>query len=205
VIVLIVQVAGLVLFVVGTVALGLVLRRTPTAEAAARASRVSHLLFWLGRVLPWTVGIFFPGPAALDRLVGLDALPVPFAARLIVGGAMLVVGVILMQLSINGLKRQGGGAPALKLTDTVVGTGVYGAMRNPMALGFYIGLLGGALLAGSTYILLYTLTMIAAHVFNLKYFEELELSLRYGTSYERYRASTPFLFPHMGRRAPRSG
>ena len=202
---LIVQMVGLTLFVTGTVALGLLLRRTPTAVAAAALSRVSHLLFWFGLVLPWTVGVFYPCPAALDRLVGLPSLSIPFIARLILGLGTLVIGVVFMQLSINGLKRQGRGAPALLLTDTVVDTGVYGAVRNPMACGFYVGLLGGSVLAGSTYVLLYTLAVIAAHLFNLKCFEESELSLRYGAAYERYRDSTPFLLPRFGRRADGSG
>ena len=193
--VVVVQLAGLAIFILGTVVLGVLLRRTPSLQRAESLSRVSHLLFWLELVFPWTVGVFFPGVGALGRITRLPAVPVPFAARLIVGLPLLVAGVVLMQLSIKGLKREGQGAPALVLTRTLVDSGVYGAVRNPMALGFYIALVGGALLTGSTYVLVYTLGIIAAHAFNLKYFEELELTIRYGESYERYRSSTPFLLP----------
>jgi protein-S-isoprenylcysteine O-methyltransferase Ste14 len=202
VIVLEVQVAGLAAFITGTLALGLLLRRHPSPQRAESLSRISHLLFWLGLVLPWTVGVFYPGGATLDILTGLPSVPVPLALRLIVGIPLLAGGVALMQLSINGLKRRGKGAPALVLTQSVVDSGVYGALRNPMALGFYIALLAGALLTGSSWVLLYTLGIIAAHVLNLKYFEEFELSQRYGESYERYRASTPFLVPRF---KPRRG
>jgi protein-S-isoprenylcysteine O-methyltransferase Ste14 len=195
VVVLVAQLAGLALFILGTVVLGMRLRRAPSLERAESLSRVSHLLFWVGLVLPWTVGVFFPGGAALDRLAGLPAIPVPLVFRLIVGVPMLVFGVVLMQLSINALKRKGKGAPALVLTQEVVHSGVYGAVRNPMALGFYVALIGGALLTGSTYVTLYSLGIIAAHAFNLKYFEELELRSRYGESYECYASSTPFLVP----------
>jgi protein-S-isoprenylcysteine O-methyltransferase Ste14 len=98
--------------------------------------------------------------------------------------------------------RRGRGAPAFKLTSSVVDTGVYALTRNPMSFGFYAGCLGGALLTGSSYLLLYTvLGVIPAHLFNLKFLEELELRLRYGQSYERYRASMPFLLPRFRPRA----
>lgn len=193
--VLLAQLSGLAIFVVGTVALGLALRRNPCAQEAKRLSRVSHLLFWLGLVLPWTVGVFYPGGAAMDRLVGLPALPFPPAARCVIGLPMLVGGIALMQLSINALSRKGRGAPALKLTQTVVDSGIYGAVRNPMALGFYVALLGGATLLRSSFVMLYTLGIVAARAFNLVFFEETELAQRYGEPYERYRAVTPFLVP----------
>ena len=88
---------------------------------------------------------------------------------------MLLGGVALMQLSISGLRRKGRGDPAFKLTSSVVATGVSAATRNPMSLGFDQGCLGGAILAGSTYALLYTvLGVIPVHVFNVKSFEQLE-------------------------------
>jgi protein-S-isoprenylcysteine O-methyltransferase Ste14 len=102
---------------------------------------------------------------------------------------------------MSGLGQHGKGAPAFKLTSNVVSNGVYGWVRNPMALGFYLATLDGALLAGSTYMLLYTaIGVISMHLLNLKFFEELELSLRYGDSYEAYRSSTPFLIPRLVKR-----
>jgi hypothetical protein len=50
---------------------------------------VSHLFFWLALVLPWTVGIFYPGPSTLDELVGLNPLSARFCGRLIIGGAVV--------------------------------------------------------------------------------------------------------------------
>lgn len=195
--VLIVQLAGVAVFLAVTLVLGVSLRNRPESQIAETLSRVSHLAFWFGLILPWTVGLFTPGSAALDKLAGLPALPLPLWLR-IAGGGVLVAGVIVMQLSIARLGRAGRGAPALKLTSTVVATGPYAVVRNPMALGFYLGLLGGAILSGSTYVMLYTcLGIIPVHLFNLRFFEELELTLRYGESYERYRSSTPFLIPRL--------
>lgn len=198
--VLITQLSGVVAFLIATLVLGLLLRRRRQRHLAEAASRVSHLAFWLGLVAPWAVGFIVPGPAALDRFAGLGPLSLPLWLRLVAGGAMLVAGVVLMRASMAGLRRQGRGAAAFQLTRTVVRTGVYGVVRNPMSLGYYIGCLGGAVLGGSTYVLLYTgLGVIPVHLFNLKFFEELELSLRYGESYERYRESTPFLVPRYRR------
>ena len=203
--VVIAQLAGVAVFVLVTTALGMRLRRATEARHAASLSRVSHAAFWLALVAPWTVGLFFPGPSALDRLVGLPPLPLAPALRMAAGGVMLLAGVAFMQLSINALGRRGRGAPSFKLTSSVVDTGVYALTRNPMSFGFYTACLGGALLSGSSYVLLYTVFgVIPAHLFNLKFFEELELRSRYGESYERYRADTPFLVPRLRPRASRT-
>ena len=51
--------------------------------------------------------------------------------------------------------------------------------------------------SGSTFIALSVLLgLIPAHVFFLKYFEELELELRLGESYLEYKKSGPFLIPN---------
>jgi len=199
--VLVAQLSGVGVFVVVTLALGVLLRKRPQQELAERLSRVSHLAFWLGLTAPWALGFLFPGIAALDRVSGLGPLPLALWVRVVVGGPLLVVGVAFMQASMSGLGRKGRGAAAFKLTSNVVATGVYGLVRNPMALGYYAACLGGAVLAGSTWMLLYTaLGVIPAHVFNLVSFEELELSLRYGEPYQAYRATTPFLIPQLRRR-----
>ena len=200
--VLVIQLSGVAVFLIVTLVLGVSLRRRREARYGETLSRVSHLAFWFGLVLPWAVGLFVPGPAALDRLVGLPPLPLPLWLRIAAGGVLLVAGVAVMQLSISRLGHAGRGAPALKLTSAVVESGLYAVVRNPMALGFYVGLLGGAVLSGSTYVLLYTcLSVIPVHLLNLRFFEELELTLRYGESYERYRGSTPFLIPRLRPRA----
>jgi protein-S-isoprenylcysteine O-methyltransferase Ste14 len=50
--------------------------------------------------------------------------------------------------------------------------------------------------SGSTFITLVVLLgLIPAHIFFLKYFEELELELRFGESYKQYEQTVPFLIP----------
>jgi hypothetical protein len=97
-----------------TIAVGIRLRAHREPSAAETLSRVSHLAFWIGLVAPWALGLIWPGPAALDRLVGLPPLPVGLWVRLALGIPLLVGGVALMQASISGLKRRGeGGAGPL--------------------------------------------------------------------------------------------
>ena len=67
-----------------------------------------------------------------------------------------------------------------------------------MSLGYYLISLGVSLLAGSTYLACITLLpLIPAHAYNLKYFEEAELELRYGGIYSEYKRRVPFLIPGM--------
>lgn len=59
-----------------------------------------------------------------------------------------------------------------------------------------IGAFDLLLISGLSYLLLATLfVIIPVHVFNLLYFEEGELRLRYGASYEKYKARAPFIIP----------
>ena len=49
---------------------------------------------------------------------------------------------------------------------------------------------------GSTFLtLIVALGVIPSHIFFLKYFEELELELRFGESYLEYKKTVPFLIP----------
>jgi protein-S-isoprenylcysteine O-methyltransferase Ste14 len=194
--VIIAQIAGVAAFIGTTAVLGVLLRGRREAAVAVSLSRVSHLAFWLGLAAPWPIGLFWPGVNELDRLVGLPPLPLALWIRIALGAPLLLAGMTLMQAAMSALRRQGKGAPAFQLTDTVASTGVYGRTRNPMALGWYAACIGGALLSGSTWMLLYSaLGVVPVHLLNLKVFEELELSLRHGDDYQRYRETTPFLLP----------
>jgi protein-S-isoprenylcysteine O-methyltransferase Ste14 len=69
-----------------------------------------------------------------------------------------------------------------------------------MSLGFYMACVGVGILTGSLAVTLGALFVITpVHMFNLKYFEERELELRFGQPYRTYRSHTPFLFPRLVR------
>ncbi len=198
-VIIILQVLGTTAFAVGTLALGLYLRRHRTKEAAERASRVSHGLYWVGLVLPGTIGIFYPRLTHFDEIVGLPSLPARPVA-LGIGIAVLLIGLALNLGSQMALRRLGEGTNAFWLTQRLVAGNLYARTRNPMSLGYYLQCVGLGLIAGSTYITLGSLLgIVPVHIFNLLYFEELELSLRLGPTYLEYRRRVPFLLPRLGK------
>lgn len=189
------QIIGVLAFVTGTWIVGVRVRSQRAREAAEHASRVSHFLFWLGLVLPAAIGIVYPGLTGFDKLLGVPSLPHDYLLGPL-GAVSVVAGIVLMILANVSLLHRGRGTAAFVLTRDVVGLGVYALIRNPMSLGYYLALVGIALLAGSTYLTLAAvLVVIPAHVFNLVYFEELELERRFGQSYRDYRRRVPLLIP----------
>jgi len=189
------QAAGALAFLVGTLVIGARIRRNPNKENAESLSRVSHLLFWGGLVLPELLGVLRPGLAAFDGLLGLPSLPPSVFIRAS-GWFLLAAGAYLVAASGLALRTKGEGYAAFRLTRRVVAQSVYEYVRNPMSLGMYCGYVGISVLAGSSYLLLgAVLVVIPAHVFNLLYFEQGELLARYGTSYADYMRRVPFILP----------
>jgi protein-S-isoprenylcysteine O-methyltransferase Ste14 len=193
--VVILQALGWLIFTTSTIILGARLRRNPSKRNAQRTSRILHLLFWMGVIPPTGFGVFIPGLTHYDEALGLSPLP-PHPLILGFGVLGLVVGVYLLVVSNVALRHSGKGAHAFRLTKRLVIGGIYGQVRNPMSLGFYLVSVGFGLLLRSTYLTLGAmLFVIPVHVFYLKYFEEYELELRMGQSYLDYKRGVPFLLP----------
>lgn len=67
-----------------------------------------------------------------------------------------------------------------------------------MSLGYYLLALSVGFISSSTLLTLgFLLGLIPSHIFFLKYFEELELELRFGDSYIEYKQKVPFLIPNL--------
>lgn len=189
------QAIGAAGFLAGTIFIGAQIRSNTTKEAAQKMSRISHVLFWAGLVLPEFAGIFYPGLTQFDALLGIPSLPFHGVLE-VVGWLALAAGIYYLAASNFALKSLGAGFAAFKLTRHVVIKSVYEQVRNPMSLGTYLSYFGISLISGSTYLLLGTLFVIVpVHVFNLLYFEEGELRVRYGASYEKYKERVPFICP----------
>ncbi len=189
--------SGLLVFVLAVGFSGLWLRRHASKLNAEKSSRVMHFLFFAGLGAPFVVGFFSPGLTHLDELVGIHPLPIK-TFFLIAGILLALPGLYLMVASMKNLLAVGRGANAFRLTKQIVEYDIYRLTRNPMSLGYYLLGLSIGFLSGSTLLTLYVLLgLIPAHLFFLKYFEELELELRFGESYKQYKRKTPFLFPKM--------
>lgn len=193
------QVIGVLVFTLGTVILGRRIRRVSGKTEAQRASRISHLLFWGCLLAPGLIGLVYPGLRHYDELLGFPSLPLKPLA-FVLGLLVLLPGIGLMIASNHALSKVGRGSAAFFLTKEVVLRGVYLRTRNPMSLGFYMACVGVGFLAGSLAATLGALLVITpVHLFNLKYFEERELELRFGEPYRDYRRHTPFLLPRFVR------
>ncbi|HEU0294909.1 MAG TPA: methyltransferase [Anaerolineales bacterium] len=187
---------GLLFFAVGVGVLGRWLRRHPSKDNAEKSSRVMHFLFFAGLGSPLLLGVFYPGLTHFDELLGLT--PLPWRTFFLILGIILAIpGLYFLALTNKLLRALGSGANAFRLTKRIVAADVYKRTRNPMSLGFYLWTLAIGLASGSTFVTLVVLLgWIPTHIFFLKYFEELELELRFGESYLEYKKSVPFLFPN---------
>jgi protein-S-isoprenylcysteine O-methyltransferase Ste14 len=187
--------AGLLAFIIGAGILGVWLRRHPSKVNAENSSRIMHFLFFAGLGIPFLISLFYPGLTHLDGLVGLEPLPLK-SVFLIMGIVLAVPGMYFLAASNKSLRALGSGTNAFRLTKHIVAADVYRYTRNPMSLGYYLFALGVGFISGSKLLTLYVLFgLIPAHLFFLRFFEELELELRLGESYTEYKKKTPFLFP----------
>jgi protein-S-isoprenylcysteine O-methyltransferase Ste14 len=186
---------GLLTFAFGTWVLGAWLRRHRWVSDAEKASRIMHFPFFAGVVIPPLAVALHPGFRHVDPLVGVRSLPwrpVP----LVLGVALAIPGFYFLGVTNKLLRALGSGANAFRLTKQVVAQGIHARTRNPMSLGFYLLAASTGFLSGSTVVTLGALFgVIPAHVFFLKYFEELELELRLGEPYVEYKKRVPFLIP----------
>jgi protein-S-isoprenylcysteine O-methyltransferase Ste14 len=193
--VIVIQALGVIIFLCGTIDLSIKIRNVPEKRTAEITSRISHLLFWSCLVLPGIAGFFYPGLRHYDGLLGVTSLPWPTIAFM-VGLLILLLGLGFLISSNQSLIRLGRGTMAFLLTEQMVNGQLYQWTRNPMSLGYYISCVGIALMAGSSVLLLGTLLVVVPiHIFNLRYFEESELSIRYGKAYFEYKNLVPFLIP----------
>lgn len=185
---------GLMTFVTGIWILGLWLRKHPSKVNAETSSRIAHFLFFAGLVTPFPISIFYPGLTHLDELIRLEPLPLkPFF--LIAGIILVIPGLYFLGVSNKLLRSLGSGANAFRLTKRIVATDIYEYTRNPMSLGYYLCFLSVGFMSGSTLLTLYVLLgIIPAHIFFLRFFEELELELRFGEPYLEYKNKVPRWF-----------
>jgi protein-S-isoprenylcysteine O-methyltransferase Ste14 len=106
-----------------------------------------------------------------------------------IGWAVLCAGLAGLIECFARFAREGHGTPAPPLpTETLVVSGLYRYVRNPMYVAVLAIILGQALVFGSTDVLVYAaIAWLGTHLFVLLY-EEPTLRRRYGAAYDNYRA-----------------
>jgi protein-S-isoprenylcysteine O-methyltransferase Ste14 len=105
------------------------------------------------------------------------------------------VGFLLHAFALFAL-HQGTPAPTAP-TRTLVVTGVYRYVRNPMYLSVLTIILGQALLFASWWLVLYAAAVLAAVVTFVKGYEEPTLTDIYGEQYLNYRRNVPGWWPRL--------
>jgi protein-S-isoprenylcysteine O-methyltransferase Ste14 len=105
------------------------------------------------------------------------------------------VGFLLHAFALFALHR---GTPApVASTETLVVTGAYQFVRNPMYLAVLTIILGQALLFGSWGLVPYAVMVLAAVVAFVKGYEEPSLTSTYGQQYLDYRRKVPGWWPRL--------
>jgi protein-S-isoprenylcysteine O-methyltransferase Ste14 len=104
------------------------------------------------------------------------------------GVALLTLGAVLLIETFARFALQGRGTPApIYPTKTLVITGSYRFVRNPMYVAVVSLILGQAFLFGSLWTLIYGLVVwLTVHLFVLGY-EEPTLASTFGAQYDAYR------------------
>jgi protein-S-isoprenylcysteine O-methyltransferase Ste14 len=135
-------------------------------------------------IAPGTVAGFLPW--SISRWV----VGAPFFGLMplrVVGVALIAFGLVPLIDSFRRFAVEGLGTPApLAPTQTLVVTGFYRHVRNPMYVGVLATILGQALLFGNEGLLIYALVIaLAFHIFVSAY-EEPTLQRLFGADYEDY-------------------
>lgn len=138
-------------------------------------------------VIPWAISNWRIGPP----LLGLEPLRW-------LGIPVLLLGAVLLVETFARFALQGLGTPApVAPTRTLVVTGSYRFVRNPMYVAVVSLILGQGLVFGNLAVLGYGLVVwLTVHLFVLAY-EEPTLSQSYGAQYDRYRRNVRRWVPRL--------
>ena len=138
-------------------------------------------------VIPWAISGYRMEPA----LLGVEPLRW-------LGALLLALGAVLLLEPFSRFALQGLGTPApIAPTKSLVVTGSYRFVRNPMYVAVVSLILGQALWLGSVGTLGWGVAVwLTVHAFVLAY-EEPTLSSTYGEQYDRYRANVRRWIPRL--------
>lgn len=112
------------------------------------------------------------------------------------GGALIAGGLACLVTCFARFALEGRGTPApVAPTETLVISGLYRYVRNPMYVAVVTIIVGQALLFASRSLLIYAAVVwLCFHLFVLIY-EEPTLRRQYGAAYDAYRARVPRWLP----------
>jgi protein-S-isoprenylcysteine O-methyltransferase Ste14 len=160
------------------------LNRHPIAE---RATLLTIPVHYLGMIL---LGCAIAVAFRFTQAYPIVSIPFPRA----ISFPALRVLAVLETLTVLNLAIAGLGLPfATALSKKLATSWLYARCRNPMGLFLLLFFIVGALWLQSLHALLWTVLWLSpAWILFVLLYEERELEIRFGESYLRYKAKTPF-------------
>ena len=156
---------------------------------------------WITTFVHLGLGFTFGVPIARVVTTHQDwpgwVLPIPPR----IGLALVIITGAVCFLVVGNLALKGFGAPFfIALSRKLAVDWLYAWTRNPMVLAALAFLLSLGIWFQSTLFVLWVLALFAPSLlFFVKVYEERELEIRFGASYQEYKSKTPMLFPRRPR------
>jgi protein-S-isoprenylcysteine O-methyltransferase Ste14 len=130
-------------------------------------------------------------------ITGWDARPVWVPLR-IAGGALLVLGALVLIDAFRRFVVEGAGTPApVAPTERLVVGGLFRYVRNPMYLAVAGAILGQALLLGRPVLVVYAAAVAVITAAFVRWYEEPTLRHQFGADYDAYRRAVPGWWPRL--------
>jgi protein-S-isoprenylcysteine O-methyltransferase Ste14 len=120
----------------------------------------------------------------------LDVL-LSWGTRIILGLELIAAGLALVFVARNTFVAAGTRVEPWKPSTTVVTTGVFAWLRNPMYVGGTAALIGLAILLASDWMVVTTVILALALHFGVVLREERYLEAKFGDAYLAYKAQVP--------------
>jgi protein-S-isoprenylcysteine O-methyltransferase Ste14 len=130
---------------------------------------------------------------ALDWLMPAYVLTVllSWGTRIILGFELIVAGLALMIVARRKFLAAGTNVEPWKPSATIVATGVFAWLRNPMYVGGTAALFGLAILLASDWMVVMTVIVALTLHFGVVRREERYLEAKFGDTYRAYKARVP--------------
>lgn len=162
---------------------------TGTSKSRCLLTPVGVVFFGL-----FTAAFVFVG-LLLDQVLPVR-WPIPVTVSGLISIPILAAGLAITTWSVIHFLRVKGTPVPFNPPPTLVETGPYRYVRNPMVAGVFLILFGIGFAVGSlSLVLIFTPLYILAHLWELKNIEEPELIRRLGEDYLSYQSRTPMFVP----------